>query len=704
MKRIFLIGCGLLLGYAGAAQIPVDIYSATSGQTQPLRATNSIELGDGFSSTSEIDITIAPVLNVTGQWSPKENWGFIGIHTHVLPSGRVLSWQGHNDNDFVTPGAAHPGTDAFLLGPDFSRINSAEFHFSWTNAFCTGHSFLPDGRLFVTGGHSGDKDRFNNSLGYIKGLNHASTYDYKEPAPSPANPASGWQAELRMERNRWYPTNTTLSNGDVLTTAGETEPIQIVPVDQRFPELWHSSTGTTPPGAATGSWTKLENAPRSLPLYPWMFQAPNGKVFYAGADNNLAYLNPAYQNSTTLKYGLWTDMTDMTTPPRAFGVRTYGTAAMFWPGKILIVGGSDGRSITNTAEVIDLVSGTALKIGSDGFNYKESVVAPAASMRNVRWHANSTLLPDGSVLVTGGSRVITDSDRNQAVLDAEIWTPTPGPNGPTGPGTWTTAAPLKEARMYHSTAVLLPDGRVLTAGGEEVTQPFVLGQNNHPNAEIYSPPYLFDADGNPRARPVIMGAPAHVGYGQLFTVVATTGGGPVARVTLVRLSSVTHSFNMNQRFLELDKGTGSTTAGAASVPVTAPADGSVCPPGHYLLFVLNSSGVPSVGRVVHVGPSPCAAEPALSTAYAVSADNCSATATATVSGQNLGTDYRWTVNGVPDARFDNQASASVALDLCQPQATLGVRVTPSCGGAPVENFVSASHNFSPTRCSCGSQP
>lgn len=490
-----------------------------------------------------------------------------------------------------------------------------------------------------------------------------------------------------MARNRWYPTNTTLRDGTVLTTSGETEPIEVLPDTARYPELWQN-----------GSWKRLKTARKNLPLYPWMFQAPNGRVFYAGAGTDLAYLNPAGT-------GAWTPAPPL--PPvqtRAFNYRTYGTAAMFWPGRILVAGGSNDQTVTNTAEVINLTS------GADGADPTSGLLRPvvtrAPAMRNARWHVNSTLLPDGTVLVSGGARTLMDSDRTQGVLDVEIWTPTPGPNGPTGPGTWATVAPLKEARMYHSTAVLLPDGRVLTAGGEEYKKydPFVPNVNNHCTAEIYSPPYLFDAAGNPRTRPVITGAPTHVGYGQPFTVVATTGGGPVARVTLVRLSSVTHSFNMNQRFLELTKGPGSTTAGAASVPVTAPADGSVCPPGHYLLFVLNGGGVPSVGQVVHVGASACAAEPALSTAYAVSADNCSATATATVSGQNLGTDYRWTVNGVPDARFDNQASASVALDLCQPQATLGVRVTPSCGGAPVENFVSASKTFSSTHCPCGPQP
>ena len=250
-----------------------------------------------------------------------------------------------------------------------------------------------------------------------------------------------------MARYRWYPTNTTLSDGTVLTTSGLTEPIEVLDDTARYLERWQN-----------GTWKRLKTARKDLPLYPWMFQAPNGQVFYAGAGNDLAYLNPAGT-------GTWTPTPPVLTPPRAFGERTYGTAAMFWPGRILIAGGCYGRSVTNTAEVLDLVS------GASGTATNSSLLLPvvtrAPDMRERRWHANSTILPDGTVLVTGGSRVNGASDRAQGVKDAEIWTPTPGPNGPTGPGTWTTVAPMAEARMYHSTAVLLPDGRVLSAGGEE---------------------------------------------------------------------------------------------------------------------------------------------------------------------------------------------------------------------------------------------
>ena len=478
-----------------------------------------------------------------------------------------------------------------------------------------------------------------------------------------------------MIRNRWYPTNTTLRDGSVLTTSGETEPQ--LNASSRYPELWQN-----------GNWTPpLTGAPRDLPLYPWMFQAPNGQVFYAGAGNDLAYLNPSGS-------GAWTPALPL--PPvqtRAFSYRTYGTAAMFWPGRILVAGGSNDQTVTNTAEILDLTSGT------DGLDTNSGLLRPvvtrAPNMRNRRWHANSTILPDGTVLVTGGSRVNGASDRNQAVLDAEVWTPTPDPNGPAGPGTWTTVAPMKEARMYHSTAVLLPDGRVLSAGGEEDIKytPFTPNLNNHCTAEIYSPPYLFKG-----ARPVITVAPSYVGYRQPFRVQATPGTGTLARVTLVRLSSVTHSFNMNQRFLELSLS--SSTVG--SVTVTAPDDGNVCPPGHYLLFVLNSQGVPSEAKIISIGSSACGATVNLSTT--VTTSGCLGSAQATVSGANANADYRWYIDGVYQSTYDNQTTVTIRLDNCRPQVTFAVEATPSCGGSPIYTFQSASggpFTANGSVCQCG---
>jgi hypothetical protein len=147
-------------------------------------------------------------------------------------------------------------------------------------------------------------------------------------------------------------------------------------------------------------------------------------------------------------------------------------------------------------------------------------------------------------------------------------------------------------RLYHSEALLLPDARVLSVGSG---QPAASGQTDDFTAEIFSPPYLFKADGTPAARPVISSAPTAVAYNQAF-IVKTTSAASIAKVTWIRLSAVTHSFNQSQRMnvLAFTKGTGQIT-------VTGPANFNLAPPGHYLLFIVNSSGVPSVAKIVRIG-------------------------------------------------------------------------------------------------------
>jgi hypothetical protein len=202
-------------------------------------------------------------------------------------------------------------------------------------------------------------------------------------------------------------------------------------------------------------------------------------------------------------------------------------------------------------------------------------------MEYKRRQHNLTLLPDESVLATGGTGAPGFNNSEGSVFPAELWDP--------ASQTWRTLAAGNEARLYHSEAVLLPDARVLVPGGGHPsgggTDP------DHFSAEIYSPPYLFQGP-----RPTITAAPATVRYGETFAV-STPDGASTAKVTWIRLSSVTHAFNMNQRINRL-----SFAPVAGGLDVTAPPNPRVCPPGHYLLFLVNGAGVPSVARVVRIVP------------------------------------------------------------------------------------------------------
>jgi hypothetical protein len=197
-------------------------------------------------------------------------------------------------------------------------------------------------------------------------------------------------------------------------------------------------------------------------------------------------------------------------------------------------------------------------------------------MAYARRHLNLTVLPTGEVLATGGVAGTAFNDLSTGVHAAEIWSP--------ASGQWTTLASNAVTRGYHASSLLLPDGRVLHAGSGGGA-----GAPNELNAELYSPPYLFRG-----ARPVITSGPSSVRYGNQFRIL-TPQAAAITRVSLIRLGAVTHAFDENQRFQRL-----SFTADATGLTVTAPSSRNRAPPGHYMVFVLNSANVPSVAKIVRI--------------------------------------------------------------------------------------------------------
>ncbi|KAL2044104.1 hypothetical protein ABVK25_012466 [Lepraria finkii] len=210
-------------------------------------------------------------------------------------------------------------------------------------------------------------------------------------------------------------------------------------------------------------------------------------------------------------------------------------------------------------------------------------------MKNQRRQFNGTVLPDGTVLVTGGTRAAEFNNLRDGnpVHEAELWNPVND--------TWTTMAPESSDRCYHSVALLLPDGRVLSAGGGEYNEADPPNpQRNLTDGQLFEPPYLFKGP-----RPIIESAPKEINYGKPFSVTVGTSD-LIKRVSLVRLGSVTHCRNMNQSLMFLEP----FTPAGPTMTVPAPADGNRAPPGYYMLFVLNKEDVPSVASIVRVAPAP----------------------------------------------------------------------------------------------------
>ncbi len=337
-----------------------------------------------------------------------------------------------------------------------------------------------------------------------------------------------------MNRARWYSSSITLLNGETYIQGGLG--------GQDMPEV-RTTAGSF--RALTGVNTSAMDA-----TFPRNFVAPDGRVFGYDSSGKMYFINPANAGAISV---LGSTLNSANSGSDA-------SAAMFQPGRILQFGGN-----SNGAVVIDIRGASP-------------TVTATASMSKQRRLGTATVLADGKVLATGGSATWNEADN--VSYDAEIWNPTTG--------TWTLGATYQKMRLYHSMAILLPDATVLVGGGGAP------GPQLNLNAELYFPPYLFTASGTLAARPGITSAPTVLDIGKTFSV-NTTSTAAVARVALVKTGSVSHGFNMEQRFVDL---TFVNNGGVLSVQ--APARAADAPPGFYMLFVLDVAGVPSVAKILRM--------------------------------------------------------------------------------------------------------
>jgi galactose oxidase-like protein len=368
-----------------------------------------------------------------------------------------------------------------------------------------------------------------------------------EPRNAVYDPATSLFTDVQsMARGRWYPTTTTLGDGSVMTFSGLTDT---------------GGTNSTVEIYTVGAgWSQEFPAGWTPPLYPRLHVLPDGRVFYAGAGTGSRLFDPSTKTWSgvvaTTNYGM---------------TRTYGTSVLLpltpqndYRPQVMILGG--GNPSTATTEIIDLSASTP------AWQYGPLMSQPRIEM-------NATILPNGKVLATGGS--LNDEDAATASLNADLYDPATNTFSPAGANAF--------PRLYHSNALLLPDATVLLIGGNPMRGSY------EAHFEIYAPAYLFNLAGGLAVRPTITDAPAGpIGYGTTFQV-QTPIAADIASVVLVRPGAPTHAFDMEQRLVGL-----TYTRGLGVLNVTAPPNGNVAPPGYYMLFILNSAGVPSVASFVQV--------------------------------------------------------------------------------------------------------
>ncbi|HJT51626.1 MAG TPA: galactose oxidase-like domain-containing protein [Nitrosospira sp.] len=396
--------------------------------------------------------------------------------------------------------------------------------FTPVDFFCAGQTFLADGRLLVAGGTK----EYDNSEQPFIGLDTSYLFD----------PLSeSWIRVASMAEGRWYPTLVTLGDGRVFNVSGGPNRAEVY--------------------SSVGGWVQMPTQ-EEWPLFPHLFLARDGRLFYDGGN---MFPNPRAPQPGFLDISTST-MTSVTLPEGFSQNRDHCGSVLLAPAqeqRFMIMGGGDPA--INSAHIIDLKAA-------------EPAFEEVAPMIHARFHINAVLLPDQTVFVSGGNG--QSEIAATAVLEAEIYDP--------AKNTWIAAATAQAARMYHSIALLLPDGRVLAAGSNPNRR------DDELRLEIYHPPYLFRGP-----RPFIETVPQQILYGGDFKI-HTPQAKEIQWVELIWPMATTHSLETGQRVVDLEF----EAHDFCHLHVKVLTEQNIAPPGWYMLFLVNKQGVPSVAKWVQL--------------------------------------------------------------------------------------------------------
>lgn len=479
---------------------------------------------------------------VGGTWGPVLVWPHVPVSMANLPDGRVLTFSSNEPGRFPAS-QDDEYTHAAVWDPDTGELLNVPHPNH--DMFCAALVMLESGEPLVMGGRNQADSPWT------------SYYDFHNDQ---------WVQIEDMNRGRWYPTAVYLGTGEVFIAAGVGGGVN--------PEIWSPETGWKLLTGIDLSSTILQHGTRDgSGSWPLLQLAPDGTVFHHGATDTMNTLDPVGGPSNL---GTLADL-----GPHGFGwFADEGVSVTYEPGRMLVAGGSmavDDNTAVASAWTIDI-------------NGPGPQLAQTGDMNFPRQFQNEVLLPTGDVLVVGGNTHGEKFTDAYAVKNAEAWSP--------GTGTWTLMNAQDQARPYHSTAVLLTDGRVLSAGGgldgDSCANPEGPGEcgDDHYNAEVFSPPYLYLSDGSPAPRPTVVAGPRIARVGGTFTVQATPG---LDGFSLVRMSSTTHTMNTDQRFLR----PASVETGSGSYAISLPSERHVLVKGYWMLFALDG-GVPSEAHVLQI--------------------------------------------------------------------------------------------------------
>ncbi len=513
----------------GCAMVVLLASCGGAADTEPTAATTTATAADPKDARQRKLAIPGPERS---RWAASVALPLVPVSAANLPNGRVLLWSAEDRFGF---GNDLGRTYTAIFNPADASVTERLVSETGHDMFCPGTSNLADGRVLVNGGLSSGK---------------TSIFDASTNA---------WASAATMNIPRAYQANTVLADGSVLTLGGS----WAGGVGGKHGELW----------TAAGGWRRLAGVPVDAMLssdpsrnfgmdsHFWLLPSGNGRVLYAGPGVEMQWIDTQGEGRVQGAGRRGDD---------AFSIN--GNAVMYDAGLILKTGGgpaySDADANANSY-VIDTRSGSA-------------EVRRIASMAYRRAFHNSVVLPNGQVVIVGGATWTAGFTDANAVLVPELFDP--------ATESFTAMPAMSVPRTYHGVALLLPDARVMVAGGG------LCGNGcgaNHADYQILSPYYLYNTDGSAATRPVISSAPAQAAYGSVMNVSTNAA---VSSFALVRLSSNTHAVNNDQRRLALNfRSTGTNT-----YAVDVPSNPGWAVPGAWMLFAMNAAGVPSVASTVTI--------------------------------------------------------------------------------------------------------
>jgi hypothetical protein len=502
----------------------------------------------GVSNAALAQSCPANVPNVTGEWTTLPYQMPINpISTSLMHTGQILIVSG-SEND---PSNNSTGSESYRFavwdpkGVTESSIAVRNINY---DVFCSGTAALPDGRSLVVGGTSNYT---------FDGDNRASIFD----------PATNRLLQSpSMADGRWYATATALGDGRVLASSGL--------------GLWGTTnTAVEIYDPAKGGWIGPFADPFTPPLYPRAFLLPSGRVFFTG-QGVTGGVGPTNNSWLFDPVGLtWVSSAPISSN------RTAGSAVLLpllppsYAASVMNFGGNTGDQTTQGLASTEIIN---LSAASPAWT-------PGPNMSTGRTLMNATILPNGKVLASGGSASYETPDA--AGKNADLYDPVSN--------SFSSAGTASYSRLYHSTTLLLPDATVISVGSNPGSR-----GSYEAAIEIYTPPYLFDSNNLPiTQRPTITGiTPGVMGYNTPFSVTYTSAS-PISSAVLMRPGSATHDSDMEQRLVGLcGPSPQPSCSGSGTLNLTSPPNGNIAPPGYYMLFLLDSAGVPSVAQFIQLTP------------------------------------------------------------------------------------------------------